>query len=416
MNKLEAHIADFCGNHPMSRYFVAASGGVDSMVLLHILHKLGKKVSAVHVNYMLRGEDSEKDQQLVEQTCQKLGIPCHVKRVDLNAILKKTGGNLQDQARKVRYDYFRQFTVKEHFFLVTGHHADDQVETFFLNLARGGGIMGLAGMLPKKGTVLRPLLPFTKNEILDYTQQENIVWREDLSNAKSDYNRNKLRNLLLPPLQENFPNLSEQVLTLVEAFQRTQAALEEKIRQLIHENGTDQLSFAAFQKMDEFERIEFLRQLEIPVPLEEAWQKLDGSQKGKFVAVSEGPYERIVAESAAFVFVRRNATTRRPELKMEMVHDLPILFTKDVIYLDPDKINGILQLRAWQIGDRIKPIGMKGSKLISDVLTDAKVPNSERLEQLVLCDNDKILWCVGFAVSREALATEQSEKLKVWVQ
>jgi tRNA(Ile)-lysidine synthase len=416
MNKLEAHITEFCGNHPMSRYFVAASGGVDSMVLVHVLHKLGKKVSAVHVNYMLRGEDSEKDQQLVEQTCQKLEIPCHVKRVDLNAILEKTGGNLQDQARKVRYDYFRQFTVKEHFFLVTGHHADDQVETFFLNLARGGGIMGLAGMLPKKGTALRPLLPFTKNEILDYAQQENIVWREDLSNAKSDYNRNKLRNLLLPTLQDNFPNLNEQVLTLVEAFQTTQAALEEKIRQLIHENGTDQLSFTAFQKMDEFERIEFLRQLEIPVQLEEAWSKLDGAQKGKFVTVSEGPYERIVSESAAFVFVRRNATKRRPELKMEMVHDLPILFTKDVIYLDPDKINGILHLRAWQIGDRIKPIGMKGSKLISDVLTDAKVPNSERLEQLVLCDDEKIIWCVGFAVSREALATEQSEKLKVWVQ
>ena len=416
MNRLETYIAELCGDHPMSRYFVATSGGVDSMVLLHILHKLGKKVSAVHVNYMLRGEDSEKDQQLVEQTCRKLGIPYHVKRVDLNSILEKTGENLQEQARKVRYDYFRQFTVKEHFFLVTGHHADDQVETFFLNLGRGGGIMGLAGMLPKKGTTLRPLLPFSKQDVLEYAQEENIIWREDLSNVKSDYNRNKLRNLLLPRMKENFPNLNEQVLTLVEAFQRTQAALEVKIQNLISQNKPDQLSFTDFQKMDEFERIEFLRQLEIPVQLEEAWSKLDGAQKGKFVAVSEGPYERIVAESDAFVFVRRNAATTRPKLKMEMVYDLPILFTKDVVYLDPDKIKGILHLRTWQIGDRIKPIGMKGSKLISDVLTDAKVPNSGRLEQLVLCDNDKILWCVGFAVSRDALATEQSEKLKVWVQ
>jgi tRNA(Ile)-lysidine synthase len=416
MNKIEAHIAEFCSNHQLARYFVACSGGVDSIVLLHILHKLGKTVSAVHVNYMLRGEDSEKDQEIVEQTCQTLGIPCHVKRADLNAILEKTGGNLQDQARKVRYAYFKQFTVKENFYLVLGHHADDQVETFFLNISRGGGVMGLAGMLPQNGTVLRPLLPFTKKEIIDYAQQENITWREDLSNTKSDYNRNKLRNLILPSLKDQFPDLNEQVLTLVNAFQSTQTHLEEKIRHLISQNKTDQLSFTDFQKMDEFERIEFLRQLEIPVQLEQAWSKLDGSQKGKIVAVSEGPYERIVAESDAFVFVRRNATKRNPELKMEMVSDLPNLFTKDVIYLNPDKIKGILQLRSWQLGDRIKPIGMKGSKLISDVLTDAKVPNSERLEQLVLCDDEKILWCVGHTVSREALANNQSEKLKLWVQ
>ena len=416
MNKIEAHIAEFCRNHQFSRYFVACSGGVDSMVLLHILHKLGKTVSGVHVNYMLRGEDSEKDQELVEKTCQTLGIPCHVKRVDLNAILEKTGGNLQDQARKVRYAYFKQFTVKENFYLVLGHHAHDQVETFFLNISHGGGVMGLAGMLPQNGTVLRPLLSFTKKEIIDYARQENITWREDLSNTKSDYNRNKLRNLILPTLEDQFPDLNEQVLTLVKAFQTTQTQLEEKIKHLISQNKPDQLSFTDFQKMNEFERIEFLRQLEIPVQLEQAWSKLDGSQKGKFVAVSEGPYERIVAESNAFVFVRQNATKRIPELKMEKVSDLPILFTKDVIYLNPDKIKGILQLRTWQLGDRIKPIGMKGSKLISDVLTDAKVPNSERLEQLVLCDDEKILWCVGHAVSREALADDQSEKLKLWVQ
>jgi tRNA(Ile)-lysidine synthase len=417
MNRLEKHISDSLGNDPFSHYFVACSGGVDSMVLLHILHKLGKRVSAMHVNYLLRGQDSENDQGLLEEVCQKMNVPCHVKRVDLNRYLLEKGGNLQEEARKVRYSYFGTFKLKRDFKIVLGHHADDQVETFFLNMARGSGIMGLACMLPEHKGYLRPLLPFSKEAIITYAQQNGVKWREDVSNSSNKYNRNKLRNVILPELKSAIPTLQESVLLLTRTFQETQQAIEISVKDIVQRiEKENALFFASFDTLNEFELMEILRQLDISVGVHSELLKLRTSEKGKRIDLEHEKYTCIVHEEDHFYFTGVKQSFEPPKLEITHVDRLPEKFSKDVIYLDPEKIKGNIAVRVWQAGDRMRPIGLKGSKLISDILTDAKVPNHFRSQQLVLHDDEKIIWCVGFAVGREAVATNGVEIVRVSVK
>lgn len=414
MNDLETHINSFLVNDSTSRYFVACSGGVDSMVLLHILHKLGKRVSALHVNYLLRGDDSEADQELVERTCKEKQIPCQVKRVDLNKYLSVSGGNLQDEARKVRYSYFETFKLKSDYKVVLGQHADDQVETFFLNLARGSGIMGLSCMLPEHNNYLRPLLPFYKDEILAYAKENGIIWREDKSNASNKYSRNKLRNVLLPELKKEIPSLQESVLLLTKTFQDTQKELDISVQQYvrnIEERGD--LSIEQLDRLNEFELMEILRQLDLPSGVHSELLKLRSSAKGKRIDLEHEVYQSIIREENYLHFTTSQPAHILPQLEVVRVLNLPKSFSKDVIYLDPEKINGDLKIRTWRIGDRMRPIGMKGSKLISDILSDAKIPNHVRQHQLVVHDNQKIVWCVGFAVGRDAVVVNGGEILKV---
>jgi tRNA(Ile)-lysidine synthase len=414
MAKLEQHIAQFLGNDPTKHYFVACSGGVDSMVLVHILHKFGVRVSVLHVNYMLRGEDSERDQELVEEVCSQKGIIAHVKRVDFNKYLSSSGGNLQDEARKVRYKYFENFKLKDSIRIVLAQHADDQVETFFLNISRNAGIMGLACMLSDHNGYLRPLLPFTKDEIRNYAIENQVIWREDASNVTNKYSRNKLRNILLPELVQVIPTLNESVLTLIGAFQVTQNELEIKLKPIVESVlSSQQFSFDQFDVLNEFELIEFIRQLNLPASMLSEFVKLRGSEKGKLLACSHKLFRSIIHEDAYFYFQKEEGFAILPKLQIEEVNVIPEVFTKQEIFVDPAKIKGEIAVRRWMEGDRMKPLGMKGSKLISDILSDAKIPHHARHLQLVVHDQEKILWCVGMTISREATSKMTMNNLQL---
>lgn len=414
MGKMEQYIAQFLGNDPTKHYFVACSGGVDSMVLVHILHKLGVRVSVLHVNYLLRGEDSERDQELVENVCGQKGITAHVKRVDFNKYLSSSGGNLQEEARKVRYKYFENFKLKDSIRIVLAQHADDQVETFFLNLSRNAGIMGLACMLSDHNGYLRPLLPFTKDEVRNYALENEVIWREDASNVSNKYSRNKLRNVLLPELEQVIPTLKESVLTLVNAFQATQFELEIKLKPIVESVLlSQQLSFEQFDALNEFELIEFIRQLNLPASMLSEFVKLRIAEKGKLLACSHKLFHSIIREDTYFYFQKEEGFFILPKLQIEEVNVLPEVFTKHEIFVDPTKIKGEIAVRRWKEGDRMKPLGIKGSKLISAILSDAKIPYHARHMQLVVHDDEKILWCVGLTVSREATSKLTMDNLQL---
>jgi tRNA(Ile)-lysidine synthase len=414
MDKLEKHINSFLGNDSTDHFFVACSGGVDSMVLLHILQKQKRRVSAVHVNYLLRGEDSESDQKLIESICSEKNIPYSVKRVELGKILSEKGGNLQDEARKVRYLYFETFKLNANCKIVLGQHADDQVETFFLNLARKAGIMGLSCMLDENENYLRPMLPFSKAEIIEYALLNDVKWREDKSNASNKYSRNKLRNTVLPELKKAIPSLQESILLLTNVFQQKQKEIELSVKPISEQlERTGSLSINSFDSLDEFKIIELLRQQNISLGVYAELLKLRSSEKGKRIDLAHEKYKCIVREEDYFHFTEKKLFDSLPILQLENVKNLPIVFTKDVIYLDSKKIKGKLAVRKWEIGDRMRPIGVNGSKLISDILSDAKVPNYARASQLVVHDDEKIVWCVGFSVGKEAIASIYSEIIKV---
>ena len=399
MRSIENYICSSLPNNPALHYFVACSGGVDSMVLLYILQKNGYAVSALHVNYQLRGLDSEKDQKLIETTCKRVGISVHIKRIDLHKMLEINGGNLQEEARNERYAFFQNFTKTADSKIVFGHHADDQVETFFLNLARGAGIMGLSGMLEENTGYLRPLLPFSKAEILTYAAENNVVWREDISNESNTYQRNKLRNIILPALKQFIPELSESVLLLVSVFQENQQELERIVTPITRKIVTySSISIKEFNLLSKEEILELLRQLGIPLRMFTEVMKLQNSEKGHHLNLSNNFYSCIIREEDYFYFQSNTAIQKTPVLSREKVDFLPKKYTKDALFINPIAVEGELHLRKWEIGDRMYPIGAGGSKLISDILTDAKVPNYLSKDQFMVHDDRHILWCVGFAI------------------
>lgn len=207
-NNFKKILMELGGDISSKKFLLAVSGGADSMVLAS-LFKIGDlKFEIAHVNYHFRDEDSNLDQKIVEDFCKKNDIKFHLK--DISEEEKSQMKSLQNWAREVRYDFFFNLLVKENLdFIVTAHHLNDDLETFIINLSRGSGIKGLCGIPKNENRILRPLLSFSKSEIYAFAEENKIDFREDKSNQKDDYLRNKIRNQIVPKMEEVFPNFLE---------------------------------------------------------------------------------------------------------------------------------------------------------------------------------------------------------------
>jgi tRNA(Ile)-lysidine synthase len=416
MSDIYQHITQKWDFLSTKKIFLACSGGVDSMTLLSIFIKTKWDVEVLHVNYNLRGQDSIDDQKLVEESCIKNNIPFHLNNIELQPILDNKGGNLQEIARKIRYDFFyEKKNLSTDNYIALGHHLDDQVETFFMHIARKSGVMGMACMKENNDRFIRPLLPFSKKEIIQYAEENQINWREDYSNKTNKYSRNILRNILIPEITNSFPDLTESILLLVQKFQETQLELESKISplvQTIHSNAS--LSFEVYDMLSTFEKNELFRQLEQKAGLQLEVEKLRSTQKGKKVELLTNSHQftSIIREENNFVFISESSKNNSiHNIVIEEIDHLPSTFSKEIIYLDSIKIKGKLTIRKWKLGDRMRPIGMNGSKLLSDIIKDAKTPSHLKKDILIVEDEEKILWCVGIKISSEAIATDNSEQI-----
>ncbi len=416
MSNLQQHIEKEWKHLANKKIFLACSGGVDSMTLLHIFIHAKWQVEVMHVNYHLRGEDSNLDQQLVEKTCSDNTIPFHLKSIKLQDLLDEKGGNLQEVARNVRYDFFEEKRIlSENNYIALGQHLDDQIETFFMHLGRKSGIMGMACMPNEHQRFVRPLLPFSKEEIIEYAESNGVKWREDYSNKTNKYKRNILRNIILPELHIQFPDLKTSITTLINAFQSTQKELENQISPICLDIIlSGELSFEKFDVLSQEEKNELLRQLGQKPGLLIDLEKIRNAQKGKKIKLEKSTdcqFDAIYNEKSKFLFISESKNRTIPKIKIEKIDQLPTSFTKDEIYIDLQTINGEFQLRKWKTGDRMKPIGLEGSKLISDIIKDAKIPTAEKENIFVLTDNDKILWCIGLRVSALSVAKETSTEI-----
>ena len=208
-NNFKKNLIELAGNNPSKKFLLAVSGGADSMVLASLFEINHLKFEIAHVNYHFRGEDSNLDQKLVEKFCSDNNIKFHLK--DISEEEKSNMKSLQNWAREVRYDFFFNLLEKENLdFIITAHHLNDELETFIINLSRGSGIKGLSGIPKNENRILRPFLTFSKSEIYAFAEENNIDFREDKSNQKDDYLRNKIRNQIVPKMVEVFPNFLEQ--------------------------------------------------------------------------------------------------------------------------------------------------------------------------------------------------------------
>ena len=413
LNKVQTYLHTFVEKDPAAQYFIAVSGGHDSMLLLDLCRRSSLPISVLHVNYQLRGTESQGDQAFVESYCQLHNIPYHIHLVDLHEKLQ-SGGNLQQLAREERYAFFETHLNRTpNSLLFVAHHQDDQLETFWLQLFRGAGLSGLQGMLVKNGRVLRPLLPFSKKELAELSSELQLTWRNDSSNESTKYLRNLFRLKLIPELEEEIPTLRDSIQTLQSVFQRTLDQEKGEINSIVDEiklNKTIALNEVIL--IPHYKLVEVLKRLHIPLVLANNIKELIKSEVGKRLCwkSNSGPFHELVKERDALRFITKIlAQPETPRFKAQFISSLPTMFDKNVLFLDQSKVHGELFVRPWMEGDRMQPIGLKGSKLISDILKDDRVPSSEKSQCFVLCDSEKIICCIGHRIDRRSIAHNESK-------
>ena len=413
LNKFLTYFQSFIEKHPAPHYFLAVSGGHDSMLLLELCRRNSLAVTVLHVNYQLRGEESDKDQAFVEDYCQTYAIPSHVHRVELKEKLIH-GGNLQNFARTERYDFFQTHLSRvPNSFLLVAQHQDDQLETFWLQLYRGSGMSGLQGMLEKNGRILRPILPFSRKELTGLSNELHVKWREDSSNLSTKYLRNLFRLKLLPALEEEIPNLRDSVQRIQGVFQSTLEENQAEIDTVLNGiRNNETIALTEVINIPDYKLVEVLKILTIPLVFTKKIPELIQSEVGKRLSwkANEGPFQSIVKERDCLRFIPAIPDYfSTPTFQAQFITKLPSEFDKNTLFLDQSKLVGELYVRPWTKGDRMQPVGLKGSKLISDILKDDHVPASEKHGRFVLCDDEKIICCISHRIDRRSIANDESK-------
>jgi len=390
---------------------LACSGGMDSVVLTHLCVASGLKVTLAHCNFQLRGGESDGDEAFVRNLAQKLGIGVMVKSFDTETYVEAHRGSIQMAARELRYQWFKELLGSAEFdFVLTAHHADDDLETFLINLSRGTGIEGLSGIPIQNKKVIRPLLNFSRQEILSYAKDNALEWREDSSNSESKYLRNKIRLDIVPQLKTLHP-------TFLENFKRTQSHLEqtqslvrhhvEEIRKKLFESQGDIIKISV-EKLQELKPTAgYLYELFHAYGFTE-WNDVEGllhAMSGKQVLSKT---HRLVKDRTHLILSPIETGLEEVFWVSDDVKELEIPINirlqnvktventgRNVIYLDKEKLNFPLQLRNWEKGDYFYPYGMKGKKKLSKFFKDEKVDVISKDRQWLLCSDDAIVWVVG---------------------
>ena len=407
------------------KYLLAISGGVDSMVLFHFFQRLNLKFEVSHINYGLRGKDSDADELLVRNICKKNNVPFHFYQVFEKD--QKPKNSIQEWARNLRYDFFRKIQEKENIdFIVTAHHLNDDLETFVINLSKASGIKGLSGIPSNENSILRPLLPFTKEEIYVFAKENNIEFREDLSNQKNDYLRNKIRNEITPKLLETNENFLENFGKSLSYLKETRDFVEEKIAELeqkiISEKGNYlELNKKRFLKESDFVHFEILRKFGF-TSLEEIL-KIKNAETGKTFISSE--YHLTIDRENLILkkIVNDEEENSAEEIILELYAENEIIFPenirKEILQMgnltwkiDAEKVHLPLKLRGRKEGDVFHPIGMIGKKKIAKFFKDEKFPIFAQPKIWLLCDEkNDILGIIPFRQDGRFAATKESREI-----
>ena len=395
------------------KLFLAVSGGLDSMVLLHLLAQLPYEIAVLHCNFQLRGLESFGDQDFIQNYCDQHNIPIYTTQFDTEAFAKDYKLSTQVAARELRYSWFYELLETKNFdYILTAHHADDNLETFIINLIRGTGLEGLIGIPEQNDRIIRPLLTFSRKEILEYAEQNNIEWREDSSNASNKYLRNKIRHDLVPILKELNPNF-------LNAFQKTQSFLQESqvmvedasimiYQQVAKEEGDDiHFDLNQLKKLPNYKSYlyQWLNEFGF-LAWNDIYDLVDG-QSGKQVFSAEfrllknrdililSPISEM-SEKEEFEITANDTEVNFPlKLKLCNVNHITIDSNK-VIFVDAEKIQFPLILRKWNEGDVFHPFGMQGkSKKVSKLFKDEKLSLIEKEKTWILSSDNQIVWVVG---------------------
>lgn len=414
-------------------YLLALSGGMDSVALLRLLHNHGFRLVVAHVNYGLRGEESDGDQEFCRQLCADLQLPFHDHAVESSAF--RPGLSVQAVAREIRYTWFEELRTRLNLdYILTGHHRDDQAETVVMQALRRKAFKIFQPIAPLNGLVVRPLLGVTRAGIRNWMEEKAYTWREDSSNAEDIYLRNRVRHHIIPELLQVQPSLLDHMEERVTLYQAQYRLLEKYIQPRLPEfcSRDGEVQVIRVDRLQELFETEasavlswLLDQWGEPHSIQNQVIRLMGSGTGKKVVGLAGAYfrdrERILltpiqampeekwlvpgTESAGF-----NGFTLHFR---EFAAPRGFVPSRDpnILTMDASRVRWPLQIRTWQPGDKMKPLGMEGNRLVSDILTGLKLPPPVREKAFVLCSEGKILYVQEYRISNKVRYRKDSRRL-----
>ncbi|GAO43684.1 tRNA lysidine(34) synthetase TilS [Flavihumibacter petaseus] len=421
-----------------SRLLVGVSGGLDSTVLCHVLRANGNNFEMAHVNYQLRGAESERDAGFVMALAEKLGVPLHFTTVDIGNLPRPTGVSLQEFARMIRYDWLEQLHSKIDGFpfdaILTAHHGNDQAETMLLNFFRGTGLAGLKGIPTRRGRICRPLLFAERQHLEAYAQQNGLDWVDDSSNESDKYRRNFIRHEVLPLLTTQYPGITGTLMREAALFSEMRAfydnAMTRQLQKwLIIKDGIEKLPVLALQKAKGGRAIFF------------AWLQAKGFSSSEIAAA----WELTNSQTGAFrpmgtwrllrnrAWIELHASTGNDDgvLLMETgsghatIGGLPVHWAlrdysgekipadASEAWLDAEMITWPLQIRRWKAGDYFYPLGMPKKKKVARFLTDCKLSRQQKEATRVVESNKKIIWLAGLRIDHRFRITEHTKQVLV---
>lgn len=413
-------------------YLLAVSGGVDSMVLLHAFQQLKKNILVAHCNFQLRGDESDGDEAFVLDYCKSAGINAYVKHFDTQSYAAAHKLSIQVAARNLRYHWFRELSQETNSnWVVTAHQADDQLETFLINLSRGSGIAGLSGIPEKSGNLLRPLLSFSRNQLLQYAKEQSLEFREDSSNRKTDYLRNKIRHQLVPVIRDVLPALDssfhEAISILKEQQDYLQYHLQAEIASIKDLYDTYHVYHLCNLKDFTFLHLilhEILHPLGFSKDVVNKSEKLIISGKtGHFKVDSMILYiernEMIIdfsllkMDEISFHITDNEVINYFADfdIQLKSIQDFILNKDKSIACLDAELVGPKLTLRHWQPGDSFIPLGMSGRMKLSDYMVNHKFTRYKKSKTMVLLAGTEICWIVGERISELFKITSATTKV-----
>ncbi len=415
------------------KLLVAVSGGLDSIVLLHLLFKMEVNCVVAHCNFRLRGEDSEGDEAFVRNLAESYDYPFCSIAFETAVFAEENHISIEMAARDLRYGWFENIRKEnECQYILTAHHADDVIETVLINLARGTGIHGLTGIKAKKGRLVRPLLPFSREEIKTYAGENELNFREDYTNAQTDFVRNKIRHQIIPVLQEINPSIQKTMNENVARFSDVELIYNNEIsknRFSFVEQKDDQLLISVselkkipankshlfellksygFHSRDVANIVESLDAISGKLFYSDNYQIL---RDREYLILSQklekevGEYE--LGENG---FVKINEkrfdckTFKRPA-------DFSFSVNPQIACFDADKLSFPLKLRKWEEGDVFHPIGMKGRKKVSDYFIDNKFSLTDKENAWLLVSDNDIVWLAGHRMDDRFKITKKTQNI-----
>jgi tRNA(Ile)-lysidine synthase len=461
------------------KILVAVSGGLDSMMLWHALHALAKKnqwkISVAHFNHQLRGRSSDADEKLVRETAAAWKLPVAVERADVKSFAKKSKLSVEMAARKLRHEFFARVAREQKIQIVAlAHHADDQVELFFLRLLRGAGGEGLAGMewsapspADAKITLVRPLLGLAKNELAEFVRENKIVFREDTTNLSSDFLRNRIRNELLPLLKRNYqPGLNKTILRLMEIVGAESEFVGSTAAKLCRRRGDESQIISGKRKAESgnepetphviscsFEKLPLAIQRRIlqsqlmELGIAADFELVESLRRSADSFVSVSSKISAARDAKGGIILRAEQISRFNESKLavklgragdanfggtkfswkfvgdevtslkfksqSLVTSAPPKIKRE--FFDAKKIGSKIILRHWREGDRFQPIGLKSSAKLQDLFTNAKIPRASRRDLIVAeAANGEIFWVESLRIGEHFKFTLRTKQSLVW--